>query len=97
MKKTHLIAAGIVCLVASAFIIDRQQPDPPVKYIDPVNMDPSVKPGDDFYLYANGGWTKNNVIPAKQSAWGGFNVLIQENTDKLIAMVDAVSKMPAQP
>ncbi|MGY3211205.1 M13 family metallopeptidase [Mucilaginibacter sp. HD30] len=96
VKYTHFFAAGIVCLVASAFVIERQQSDPPVKYIDPVNMDMSVKPGDDFYLYANGGWTKNNVIPAKQSAWGGFNVLIQENTDKLIAMVDAVSKMPAQ-
>lgn len=26
------------------------------KFIDPANMDLSVKPGDNFYLYANGTW-----------------------------------------
>ena len=28
------------------------------KYIDSANMDLSVKPGDNFYAYANGGWMK---------------------------------------
>ncbi|HEV7349698.1 MAG TPA: M13 family metallopeptidase [Telluribacter sp.] len=38
-------------------------------------MDLSVKPGDDFYQYANGTWLKNNAIPAKETRWGSFNVL----------------------
>ncbi len=57
----------------------------------------SVKPGDDFYNYANGGWIKTNVIPAKQSAWGGFYVLAQDNTDRLIALVDEISKAKGAP
>lgn len=42
------------------------------KFIDPANMDFSVKPGDDFAQYANGIWVKNNPIPAKETRWGSF-------------------------
>src|SRR5256885_14549500 len=30
-------------------------------------MDPSIKPGDDFYRYANGGWIKTAAIPPGQA------------------------------
>ena len=53
LKLSHLIVAGTVCVAASAFIIVK--PAPPTKFIDPVNMDMSVKPGDDFFMYANEG------------------------------------------
>lgn len=55
----------------------------PVKYIDPANMDLTVKPGDDFYTYANGNWVKNNPIPAKETRWGSFNVLREESSQHL--------------
>lgn len=45
------------------------------KFIDPANMDLSVKPGDDFYTYASGTWIKNNPVPAKETSWGSFMVL----------------------
>ena len=35
--------------------------------IDLAAMDKSVKPGDDFFLYANGSWFKNTEIPADRS------------------------------
>ncbi|WP_205702955.1 M13 family metallopeptidase [Botryobacter ruber] len=38
-------------------------------------MDLSVKPGDDFYRYANGIWLKTNPVPAKETRWGSFNEL----------------------
>ena len=31
-------------------------------------VDPSIKPGDDFFAYANGGWLKATAIPAGQGA-----------------------------
>ncbi|MCC6561724.1 MAG: hypothetical protein IT478_10225, partial [Xanthomonadales bacterium] len=38
--------------------------------IDKSNFDTSVAACTDFYRYANGGWEKNNPIPAAYSSWG---------------------------
>jgi len=51
--------------------------------LDPKNMDTTVKPQDDFYLYANGGWLKRNPIPPEFSRWGSFNMLAEQNNDAL--------------
>ncbi len=55
---------------------------------DPVyqNMDPSVKPGDNFFDYANGGWIKKNPIPAAYSSWGIGNVVSEDLRDRLKAI-----------
>jgi putative endopeptidase len=34
------------------------------------NIDTTIHPADNFFLYANGGWIKKNPIPADQSGWG---------------------------
>ncbi len=41
--------------------------------ISVANMDPSVKPGEDFYEYANGAWIKRTEIPPDRGRVGGFN------------------------
>ena len=52
---------------------------------DPVyqNLDQSVKPGDNFFLYANGGWLKRNPIPAAYSSWGIGNVVSDDLRERL--------------
>lgn len=46
------------------------------------NMDMSVKPGDDFYAYANAGWQKHNPIPDDYSRYGAFEVLRNTNLER---------------
>ena len=46
-------------------------------------MDTSVKPGQDFFMYADGGWVKRTEIPPEYSRWGSFNELIEKNNDAL--------------
>ena len=47
--------------------------------IDPANIDKTRKPCDNFFLYANGNWLKNNPVPAAESRWGSFNELAEHN------------------
>ncbi|HZZ19316.1 MAG TPA: M13 family metallopeptidase [Opitutaceae bacterium] len=51
--------------------------------MDPSTMDLSVKPQDNFYLYANGTWLKNNTIPAQYTWWGTAPILRDKNVENL--------------
>src|SRR5256714_9302045 len=59
--------------------------------LDPKNMDTSVKPADDFYLFANGGWIKNNPIPPEFSRWASVNQLAEKNNDALHEIAEKAS------
>ena len=50
-------------------------------------MDTAVKPGDDFYAYANGGWMKTTEIPADRSNTGGFVMAFNETEKQLDALI----------
>ena len=42
------------------------------------DMDRSIKPGDDFYRYANGGWLRMAEIPAGQSSYDTRAMLVEK-------------------
>src|SRR5437660_2586091 len=65
--------------------------------IDPSNVDPSVKPADDFFLYANGGWIKRTEIPPEYSRWGSFNQLIEHNNDALHVIAEKAEGTKVDP
>src|SRR5206468_7294423 len=46
--------------------------------IDFAGMDRSVDPGDDFFLYANGGWFAHTEIPADRTSLGVFQGIASE-------------------
>src|SRR5919112_258625 len=62
------------------------QPSGPVSRsgIDLAGMDRSVKPGDDFFDYANGTWLKRTQIPADKSGYGAGSILA-DLTDRRVA------------
>ena len=65
--------------------------------IQPANMDRSVKPGDDFYLYANGAWIKRTEIPPDRSRIGVFTKLDELSTKRTAALIEEASKANAAP
>ena len=56
------------------------------------NLDRSASPCTDFYQFAEGGWMKNNPIPAAYSRWGSFNILANHNEDTLRQILEEAAK-----
>ena len=52
------------------------------------DIDHSVRPGDNFYLYANGAWINRTTIPADRVAVGNFS-LLDDRADKQVADIIA--------
>jgi len=93
MKKPfyYAWAIGLMLGVTSCNNPAEMKNDTIVPAIDVANMDPSVKPGDDFFRYVNGTWMKNNEIPPEYSQYGAFTVLYENNQDQLKSLVEEVS------
>jgi len=57
------------------------------------SMDNSVKPGDDFYSYANGAWMNKTEIPADRSSVGSFLIAFEEteknNTELIKSLLNS--------
>ncbi|MEM7329513.1 MAG: M13 family metallopeptidase [Pseudomonadota bacterium] len=51
-------------------------------------FDPTTKPGDDFFQYANGGWLAATEIPSDRSGTG-FSIIMQERNEARIADIIA--------
>jgi predicted metalloendopeptidase len=61
----------------------------PSSGIDRSALDPTCKPCQDFWRYANGGWIDKNPIPARYPSWGVFQQLAQENRERLKVILEA--------
>ena len=56
------------------------------------NLDKTVKPADDFYQFATGGWQKNNPLPAAYSRYGSFDQLQENNSKRINTILSDLEK-----
>jgi endothelin-converting enzyme/putative endopeptidase len=61
------------------------------------NMDRSVKPGDDFYQYANGAYLKRTEIPPDRAAIGVFSKLDDLANQRTADLIEEIAKSNAAP
>jgi len=94
MKSFITIVSSLACALGLLAEPQASQKQPP---LDPNNRDSSVKPGDDFFLFANGNWIKRTEIPPEYSRWGAFNELIERNNDALHTIAEKASQTPVDP
>ncbi len=71
-------------MVPALFIASCHHPEPQAKAdFLAANIDSSVSPAQDFFLYANGGWINRTPIPDAESAWGLGNLVQQDIYERL--------------
>ena len=85
----HSLKFAIACTATFTFcVLAQPAPAEEPHGIVAGNIDHSVKPGDDFYLYANGAWIKRTEIPADRAGidvWTKLEDLSNKRTSDLIA------------
>jgi len=59
------------------------------------NMDSSVRPGDNFYLYANGTWFKKNEIPPTESRIGAGLEMYNRTKERVKGILEESAKANA--
>ena len=64
------------------------------KGIDLANMNKAVKPGNDFYEYAIGGWRKAHPLDAEHARNGSFIDLEEMNQKRILGLINEYSSKP---
>ncbi|HPD96247.1 MAG: M13 family metallopeptidase [Bacteroidales bacterium] len=93
MKKNSLL---LCCFAATFVFVGCTKKENAKPALDTANMDTTVKPGVDFFEYANGTWMKNTKMPEDKSRYGSFDILAEEN-DLLVKKIfdEAATKTDA--
>ena len=99
-KSIWFAAAAVLALCAGAVAhaapdavapVSLQTPHYGTWGFDLSGEDTSVKPGADFFLYANGEWLKRTAIPADRTRFGNFDVLSVLSEARTHALIEDVA------
>jgi putative endopeptidase len=95
MKKSALLifaSALLMCACNRGGTAPEQQAPGTEAGIVAASMDTSVKPGDDFFAYANGNWFKNTAIPEDRSNIGSHTIADLERERQSRELIDDILK-----
>jgi predicted metalloendopeptidase len=85
--KSHLLSALMLALLASAGVQAQQKSSG----VDIADIDPAVRPQDNFFLNLNGKWLAKTEIPADKSSWGSFEKLDDDTKPQLRAIIEGAA------
>ncbi|HYC09489.1 MAG TPA: M13 family metallopeptidase N-terminal domain-containing protein, partial [Steroidobacteraceae bacterium] len=93
----RMASVTLALAVAATTAIGASSTAPPAEHaaigafgLDLSGGDPSAKPGDDFYTYANGRWQEKTQIPPDRSSWGSFIMLRERSLEQLRGILEAL-------
>ena len=86
MKMKHLLPMVLMLATPVSSIAQNKSG------IKPENLNKSVKPTEDFYEFATGGWQKKNPLPAAYSRFGSFDQLQEDNNKRINSILSDLEK-----
>ena len=96
MKKSALLIFASAMLLSACnsrgTAPDQQQAPGTEVGIVTASMDTAVKPGDDFFAYANGNWVKNTPIPDDRANIGSHTIADLERERQSRELIDDILK-----
>src|SRR5579864_755402 len=95
MKATTTPArAAVLVLLLLSFLsgFAQEKSQPATHGINVAHLDPAVKPGDNFYEYANGGWLKQTEIPPDRPLVGVFSTLFDLANKRTVGLIEEAAK-----
>jgi len=101
-SRKLLLPALLACVIAACaepeeVPAEMEEQSPPQALglgVDLDNMDRSVRPEDDFFLYMNGGWMERTEIPSDRSRWGSFDELVEMAEEQVLEIITEVADTP---
>ena len=94
LRSSTVLAAALLS-AAPALAAARTPQHPAAHGIAVRNMDLAVKPGDNFFLYANGAWVARTKIPSDKAGVGVFTTLLDKSRRDVAGIVKAAARSNA--
>jgi len=92
MHKNSWIFLSVILLISCHTAEKKEIPDFLAE-----NIDTTISPANDFFLYANGGWIRKNPIPADQSRWSVGSLINLDIYNRLRAINEKAAGEKAAP
>lgn len=93
MKKTNFSFLLLLALTIVSCAKKETTPDDPII----THIDTTVHPSDDFFMYANGSWFKQNPIPASERSNGIFRTIGDTINEQIKQICEKTSKITNAP
>jgi putative endopeptidase len=94
IRHTAIVLAlcGAFAATAATAIAGAQANAPAPQAAAPAPAHAALRPGDDFFAYANGGWLSKTAIPADRSSWGAMASLAEETNVRIARLIEDAAK-----
>ena len=96
LRLSAAVAVAALTVPGIAKVASKAAPRYGTFGVDLTAQQRTLKPGDDFWTYANGAWDKRTEIPADKAAVGYGNMLSDEAEVNVRAILDDMAKNPAK-
>ncbi|MBT32675.1 MAG: peptidase M13 [Thalassobius sp.] len=82
----------LLILILAVISLQACNKPPEKKIVEIKGIDPSLRPGDNFFRYANGIWYDSAQIPSNQAGVGAYMFMNFPQRMRLLGILDSISK-----